>query len=234
MIIFSDERLAARGVVSGTASRHSGNGRDIKNLKRFFDALDIDFSNILRLKQTHGEKIIDILTEEDFLFYKKSKPQEADAWLLGKTGAGVIILSADCAPLYIWDDGGNFIGLAHCGWRGIVNGLPAKLVKRIKEKSGANAKLYAYIGPHINSCCFEVKNDVANMFEQKSIIKRDGKIFVDLTKEITCQLISNGVNSRDIKSECECCCTCCDAENFFSYRRDGTKNALISFVYKAT
>ncbi|MDR0645809.1 MAG: polyphenol oxidase family protein [Elusimicrobiota bacterium] len=233
MIIFSDERLAALGAVCGTASRHGGSGRNIKNLKRFFDILNIDFSNMLRLKQTHGEKIIDILAEKDFLSYKKSKPQEADAWLLGKDGAGVIILTADCAPLYVWDNGGKFIGLAHCGWRGVVSGLPSKLAKRIKEKAGNNAKLCAYIGPHINSCCFEVKNDVASMFGQESIIKRDGRIFVDLTKEITCQLISNGVGLGDIKSECKCRCTCCDAENFFSYRRDGTKNALISFAYKA-
>jgi copper oxidase (laccase) domain-containing protein len=70
------------------------------------------------------------------------------------------------------------------------------------------------------------------MFRPESLIKKNNKIFVDLTKEINHQLISSGINAADIKNECKCRCTYCDRENFFSYRRDGTKDALISFVYK--
>jgi len=232
MRIFSDERLPALGIISGTVSRHGGNMRDIANVKTFFEKLDIDPSKILGLKQVHGAGIIKMLTPSDLAAYRAVQTHEADAWLLGLNNTGVMVLTADCAPLFVWDDAGKYIGLAHCGWRGVVENLPAKIAAAVKEQAGAGAKLYAYLGPHINKCCFEVKEDVAARFSQQAVIRREGKIFIDLSTEIKKQLKEQGIAEADIKSGCACQCTMCDKENFFSYRRDHTKDALLSFVYK--
>ena len=232
MKIFSDERLLNLGIISGTVSRASGSGRDIENVKKFFDMLDIDAAKILGLQQVHGANIIPLITDEDLKNYRAQTAHEADAWLLGKGGCGGLILTADCAPLYVWDDKGKFAALAHCGWRGIVAGLPAKIADAVKEKAGKDAKLRAYIGPHIRSCCFEIKEDVAAKLNPKSVIKKDGKIYGDLSAEIILQLNAEGVTAADIKQECNCTCTMCNKQDFFSYRRDKTRDVMLSFIYK--
>ncbi len=232
MKIFSDERLISLGVIHGTASRETGSAREKENVEKFFSALNIPAKKILGLKQVHGTEIINILDQADLSSYYAQAEHEADGWLLGLTGCGAMILTADCVPLYLWDKEGKCVSLCHAGWRGTADGIPVKAIKAIKEKAGENAEICAYIGPHINSCCFEVQQDVAEKFNPKSIIKKDGKLFVDLTADIVRQLTENGVKLEDIKSPCSCECTCCNKEKFFSYRRDHSKDAMLSFIYK--
>lgn len=232
MKIFSDERLISLGIVSGTVSRHTGSGREKENVKALFEKLDIDPSKILGLHQVHGTDIVKIVTDKDLQEYNKTQTHNADAWLLGREDTGVLILTADCVPLFVWDDKGSFVGLAHCGWRGVAGGLPSKITQAVKEAGAKDAKINAFIGPHINSCCFEVKEDVSSQFSKEAVIEREGKLFVDLTKEIILQLTKEGLKEEDIKHGCACQCTCCNGEDFFSYRRDHTKDVLMSFAFK--
>jgi YfiH family protein len=231
MKIFSDERLLGLGIISGTVSRHGGSAREERNVKKIFDALGMDAADILSLRQMHGARIIRIISGEDFKNCRQTVA-EGDAWLLGRAGCGCMILTADCAPLYVWDAEGKAAGLAHCGWRGVAAGLPREIAAAVKSRAGKNARLCAYIGPHINACCFEVRRDVAGRFGPHAVIKRDGRIFVDLAADITAQLLAAGAREADIRRACACSCTMCDKENFFSYRRDKTRDAMLSFIYK--
>ena len=232
MKIFSDERLINLGIISGTVSKDSGSGREKENVNKFFASLNIPPDKILGLKQVHGDRIIPLLNERDLAAYRAGDEHEADGWLLGLKGFGAMILTADCVPLYLWDKQGALVSLCHCGWRGVAAQMPKKAANLIKQKAGENCGICAYIGPHINACCFEVRQDTAEKFNPSSVINRNGKLFVDLTAEIVRQLKECGVKIEDIKSPCSCECTCCNKEVFFSYRRDHNKDALISFVYK--
>lgn len=232
MKIFSDERLINLGIVSGTVSRETGTGRDIQNVKNLLEKLNVDHNKVLGLHQVHGTEIIRMVTDADFDAYKAQKEHDADGWLLGRRDAGVLILTADCVPLYIWDDKGAFISLTHCGWRGIVGGMPAKAAALVRESAGQGAKLQAYIGPHICDCCFEVQDDIVSKFFESSVIRRDGKIFVDLNNEIILQLKMQGIKVEEIKTGCKCECTHCNPQDFFSYRREHTKDVIMSFAYK--
>lgn len=231
MKIFSDERLLPLGIISGTVSKHTGSGRDKENVKKLCERLGINAKSLIGLNQVHGDAIIKITDEEDLKNYHAKKEHRADGWLLAKRGAGVMILTADCVPVFVWDSEGRAIGLSHCGWRGVVAKLPAKTAQAVKDFTGKDKKLCAFIGPHINNCCFEVKDDVASQFDASSIIRREGKIFVDLTNEIILQLTAAGLDRADIKSNCGCTCTCCNSEDFFSFRRDKSRDSLISFAY---
>lgn len=230
--VFSDERLIELGIVSGTVSRETGSARDPQNVAAFLKTLGIDPSKVLGLKQVHGTDIITIENEDDLATYREQEEHQADGWLLGKHDCGVLILTADCVPLYIWDSEGKYISLTHCGWRGVAAGLPAKAAALLREKAGPKAVLNAFTGPHISSCCFEVQEDVASKFFESSVINRGGKLFVDLDNEIKLQLSAQGIKKENIKTGCQCTCTCCNKGDFFSYRRDKTRDVLMSFAYK--
>ena len=75
-----------------------------------------------------------------------------------------------------------------------------------------------------------MQEDVAAQFSAQSVIRKNGKIFVNLNTEILLQLELAGLTAADVKTPYYC--TCGDRENFFSWRRDHEKTNLLSFVYK--
>jgi YfiH family protein len=136
---------------------------------------------------------------------------------------------ADCFPVYFFDPVSNTVGLAHSGWRGTVGNIAGEMVKAIAAKS---ADVIAGIGPGIQVCHFEIKDDILSEFVKypEAIINSEGKFFVDLPKIISRQLIEAGLKSQNIESSGEC--TFCLKEKYFSFRRDKPKNveAMVAYI----
>ena len=197
MKIYADNRMLSLGLIGGTVSRHVGNMRDAQAQNSVYNQLNIPNKQILHFRQTHSDRIIRIASDADALSFQNQPEQEADAWLFSCGGWGAAILTADCVPLFLWDETASVFALAHCGWRGVVG---------------------------------QVQQDVASQFSSQSVINKNGKLFVNLNTEIILQLQLAGLNAADIKTPYYC--TCGDAENFFSWRRDHVKDSLLSFVYK--
>ena len=231
MKVYTDKRLLSCGLVGGTLSRHSGNMHEITNQEIAFKELGLTPAHILHLHQVHSDKIISISSAKEAETCAAKPLPDADAWLLAPlpTGWGAAIMTADCVPLFLWDNTGTYAALAHCGWRGVVQGLACKTARALLQKA-PHAQLNAWLGPHIQACCFEVQEDVANQFPPNCMTRKNGKIFVDLNTEIKHQLTAAGVPSQNIHTPHYC--TCGDKENFFSWRRDHQKNLLLSFIYK--
>ncbi len=231
MKIYTDQRLLRAGLVGGTLSRHGGNMRDLCLQAAALNKLGIDPTHILHFHQTHSDTIVPIRSVQAAHRQLSCPTLDADAWLFSPllSGWGAAIVTADCVPLFVWDDTGSYATLAHCGWRGVVKGLAQKVVRSLLTEH-PHLHLNAWLGPHIQSCCFEVKEDVASQFSPVSIIHRKDKIFVDLTTQIKQQLTEVGVPASRINAAPHC--TCCDQTNFFSWRRDHEKNVLLSFLYK--
>lgn len=231
MKIFTDNRLLRAGLIGGTLTRHSGNMREIPNQESAFKELGINPARMLHFHQTHSDTIVSVSSDTEAQSLLKGPLVDADAWLLSPfpTGWGAAIVTADCVPLFLWDDTATHVALAHCGWRGVAQGLPGKTARALLQAS-AHARLNAWLGPHIQACCFEVQEDVAAQFPAACVQRSNGKIHVDLTAEIKRQLTQAGVCGERIQAPHYC--TCGDAENFFSWRRDHQKNLLLSFIYK--
>lgn len=231
MKIYTDKRLLSCGWVGGTCSRHSGNMRDVSAQDSVYQNLNINPQHILHLHQVHGDTIISVPSLQAAQAQVSAPLADADAWLLAPmpAGWGVAILTADCVPLFLWTQDGTGAALAHCGWRGVVQGLAGKTARALLQTS-PRSSLQAWLGPHIQACCFEVQEDVAGQFAPDCIIHKNGKLFVDLNVEIKRQLVQAGIAPGDIHAPYYC--TCGDKENFFSWRRDHQKNLLLSFIYK--
>ena len=80
------------------------------------------------------------------------------------------INTADCIPIFMYDPLCEIMGIVHSGWRGtnkeiILNAL------NIFFKKGSKAKnIKIVLGPSIRKCCFEVKEDVSSLFNNKYVI----------------------------------------------------------------
>ena len=230
MKIFSDKKMLAAGLVGGTLSRHTGPMGTPQDQQKIYDALHIPATRILHFKQTHSARIIELSAPTDMTAFSQLPTQEADAWLFAPApiGWGCAIITADCVPLFLWTPSAQSFALAHCGWRGVVQQLPFLTAQALRQKT--QEPLFAYLGPHIQSCCFEVQQDCASQFSAKNVLHKNGKLYVDLTAEITDQLTRAGITQSNIHAPYYC--TYGDRENFFSWRRDKQRNMLLSFIYK--
>lgn len=230
MKLSTDPRFLSAGFKAATFTRHAGNMADLNNQTKVYKKLNIDPAHILHLQQVHGDKLITVSSATQAACLQTKPLQEADGWLLSPaiSGWGVSILTADCAPLFVWNASGSHAALAHCGWRGVAQELPFKTARALVQ-SGAKGPFYAWVGPHIQKCCFEVQQDTAMQFPRDTFSK-DGKLVVDLNGAIQTQLLWAGLEDKNIILSSAC--TCCDKENFFSWRRDHVRNLLLSFIYK--
>ena len=148
---------------------------------------------------------------------------------------------ADCVPVLLADPRTGRVAAVHAGWRGVVADVLGAAVRHLghsrsegresSASSRAASDFLAAIGPCIGPCCFEVGADVgetiARSTTSSAISRRDearGKVFVDLRAAVRAQLRELGLSDaaiEDVPDRTGAGCTRCDAQRFFSYRRDG-------------
>jgi len=141
----------------------------------------------------------------------------------------------DCLPVYMYDPVHHAIGLCHSGWKGCLAGIAANMLDAMEEMFGSQPEdIVTYIGPGIETCCFEVGPEVAEAFldqypwiEDGYIIDdRNGKYHIDL-KGLTMELLAICGNENSSASDL---CTCCREDLFWSYRRNGAKERMMAWM----
>lgn len=124
---------------------------------------------------------------------------------------------ADCVPVYFFDPIHDVVGIAHAGWRGVVQGIVPEMIHVMGHDYGSNAAdILVGIGPSIQRCHFEITEELRDRFDADALEERDGKMFVDLVYILTRQLQGIGVKHIEDSG----ICTFCHPERYFSYRRD--------------
>ena len=168
--------------------------------------------------------------EEPGLFYK----DDLDGSITNRKGIVLTTSTGDCLAVFAYDPVKKVIGLAHAGWRGVLTGMPAKLIEKMSASYGcAPQDIDAWIGPGIGLCCFEVSEDVAEDFwgmypwcEEYTIDLGNGKYKIDL-KGISLELLEmTGVGHAEASDEC----TCCQPERFWSCRRCKDKQRMVQYI----
>ena len=129
--------------------------------------------------------------------------EEADGQVTTRPGVAAIVLTADCLPVALAGPGA--VGVVHAGWRGLAGGVLEAGVARPRRRG----PVVAAIGPGIGPCCYEVGDDVRAVFGTSERT-------LDLKAVARARLEAAGVGEIH---DCGLC-TACDAERFFSHRRD--------------
>jgi len=151
-------------------------------------------------------------------------PESADI-LIGKGGCPVSVRTADCLPILLAAPRAGIVAAVHAGWRGTVQGVATEAVLRMQALGASPNSLFACLGPCIGPCCFEVDATTASRLVASCLgadrhVRGDGH--VDLAAINTMQLMQAGIPTSQI--EHLAACTCCQAADYFSYRRDGEKS----------
>ena len=171
-------------------------------------------NNLILLNQIHSNKV--------YIINKKPKKKlVGDSVITNKKKIALGILTADCAPVFIYDPCKNFISAIHAGWKGAYKKIINKTINSFKRNGSKIKDLIAVIGPCIGKQSYEVKNDFLKRFlNQKKSNKyfftiKKKKIFFSLNEYIKNELNNSGINNIEIIKKD----TFLSKNNFFSSRR---------------
>jgi polyphenol oxidase len=131
---------------------------------------------------------------------------EVDGHVVRHPDLAPLVLTADCLPVALAGPGG--VAMLHCGWRGLAAGIIARGALAVEATSAA-------IGPGIGPCCYEVGPEVLDAFADLGEGIADGRM-LDLP-EVARRLLARAGIERVESAEL---CTFCEADLFFSHRRD--------------
>jgi len=196
------------------------------NRKLLAEALGIPVEQWVLPQQVHGCTVNEVGVNEtgrgamDFA----SGIPGTDGLATEMSDVAIGVLTADCLPVVFVALKGRAVAVAHAGWRGVLGGIAIVAAKKLAAFCGSGtAELYAFIGPHIRSCCMEVDAVVAGLFEDrfKGAVVRpstEGKSLVDLEFACRQQLTGAGLIPRNVFDAG--ICTVCDP-GYFSYRGSG-------------
>jgi len=182
--------------------------------------LNINKKKLILITQTHSSKVIRI-TKNNL-----DKNIKADGMITSLNNVILGILTADCAPVIIYDDKNKFVCNLHSGWKGSLNNISQTAIKLFDKYQIKRKNLTAIVGPCLGAKNYEVDKNFQRMFIQKNIkyskffrYKNKKKSYFNLRALINYQLSELGLKkiyniNRDTYS----------SENlFFSYRRSTHK-----------
>ena len=193
----------------------------LKNLEIVSNKIKSKNKKIILLNQVHSNKFHYV-----GMHSKLNNKFEGDAIVTDRKNTPIAILTADCAPLLLYDDKKKMIAAIHVGWKGSYKDIVKKVVKFMIKKGCSSRNITAAIGPCISCNNYEVKEDFIKKFikkDKKNIIffkKNKDKNYFSLNKYIHFQLNSLNIKKIDIINKD----TFNIKNNFFSARRSISRN----------
>lgn len=186
---------------------------NVANRKLFFESKSLGGRKVVVANLVHGTTVAVVDARAEYFI------PATDALLTKASEVMLTITGADCFPVYFEEKGVGIIGLAHCGWRGIVGEILSKTMAALVEIGGKRENTVLTIGPGICAKHFEITEDILPSFSAYSdFVTKNDNIRVDLKGIIMKQLQEAGIMAENIVDKNEC--TYCLSEKYFSYRRD--------------
>ena len=186
-------------------------------------------SEPLWLDQVHGSHVV----EHAGPFTTDGVPPRADAAVAFEPGRVCVVMTADCLPVVLTDPGGTRVGVAHAGWRGLLDGVVEATIAALGTSP---AELRAWLGPAIGPDAFEVGGEVRTAFADRNPAaagyfrpNQRNRYQADLYGLARLALAAAGVSSVHGGGWC----THRESERFFSFRRDGVTGRMATLAWLA-
>ncbi len=199
-------------------SRSSDNKNNVsKNLMIVGKKIKSRSKKVILLNQIHSNKFYYIDKKLNII----NSRFKGDALITNRPNTPIGILTADCAPIFIFDKKKKMIAAIHAGWKGAYKGIIKKVIKFMIKKGCSTDNIIAVVGPCISLKNYEVKQDFIKKFIKKDRNNRiffktiKNKKFFNLNKYIYSQLKSLDIKKIDIINKD----TFNIKNNFFSARR---------------
>jgi len=202
----------------------------LRNRELFFKAINVNYADIVTLKQVHSKKVENIQAKDKgkgALKYEDSF-KEADGMVTDVPGLPLVVFTADCLSIFFADPVARIIGIAHSGWKGTLFNIAGVMVDRMVQKGASVKNIIVGSGPAIGSCCYHVGEDLYRKFNHKYIEIRNKKYYLNLNEVNTDNLVEAGIKKDNIFHSN--ICTSCRHDLCFSYRMEKETGRMASCI----
>ena len=186
-----------------------------KNIDIALSKLGIANKKLKLINQIHSKKI--------FVINKKNYKKKffGDGLITKDKDFALAVLTADCAPIFIFDIQQGIVCCLHSGWKGTLYNIVRDGIKKLKNKKIKNSNMVAIIGP-----CLGFKNyEVDKKFKSKFIKKNNSYTSFFKSKNKNKDLFNlRGLINFQLKNE--------GVKNIYNINRDTYKNNHIFFSHR--
>ncbi|GBF49722.1 hypothetical protein LPTSP4_12410 [Leptospira ryugenii] len=124
-------------------------------------SMNVDSNKIHTLKQTHGNQFYEI----DSKWLKSSEGiYEGDALWTSRRDELLVVRTADCVPVFLWNEKEPLVAMIHSGWKGTKLKITNQLIGEILSKGYKEEDLVICLGPSIGKQNYIVQEDVYQYF----------------------------------------------------------------------
>jgi YfiH family protein len=188
-----------------------------ENRRRLCEAVGADSASLAMNRQVHAATVNRAEAGE--------RSREGDGLWTDEPGLPMLNVTADCLPIALVRQNGEkpALALLHAGRLGLLQGIVDAGVATL------GGKLAAVIGPGIGPCCYEVGEDIADVYRTRFGADALRGRNLDLWTVAERVLLAAGVETVERLD----LCTACDQVRFFSHRRDGPvtgRQGVIGYV----
>lgn len=201
-----------------------------ENRRRFFGTFDIQPSQVVRVKQVHGDGVLSVdralVSRPGFPRLLLDEGYTYDALVTNLPDLALVVSTADCLPLLIHDPVRRAAAAVHAGWRSTAKGIAARAIAAMAAAYGTDpGDCRVAIGPGIRGCCYEVDTAVTDAMRaalpawaEHVTAARPGHFRLDLAGVNRAILETAGVRPDRIADVG--LCTGCRMDLFFSHRAE--------------
>lgn len=138
--------------------------------KKLCSNLNTNYINVVKTNQEHTDEIKVVKqkinkSEPDF---NLNEYEKTDGLMTNNKNLILSTTNADCILLLFYDPNKNVIANVHSGWRGTLQRIAQKTVKKMIFEFGCNPQdIICCICPSIRKCHFEVEQEVKGLFEEE-------------------------------------------------------------------
>ena len=198
----------------------------LANRASWAEGIGVDASAIVTGRQVHGNgvQIVDETHAGRGAAFIDDAIPATDALVTRSVGLPLLVYTADCVPIIVYDPSTHSLGVAHAGWRGTVSNVAGALVETMSDAFGSVPnELIVGIGPSIGPCCYEVGDEVVEAWQSlgvercdDAVIRNGDRVHLDLWRANELIFERAGVPLEHIeRSEL---CTRCESDRYFSRR----------------
>lgn len=207
-----------------------------RNFALFCHDIGVEPENLVSLKQIHSTTVLSVTQKDVGKVFTEEPFIEADGLLTNEPGVCLTTFFADCTPFLFFDPVCRVVGAVHSGWRGTLGQIVCRAVEAMVHHYGSDSRnILVASGPSIKQCHFEVGQEVYKLFleqfgeiAEKNTLQKGEKFYIDTDAINVCSLERVGVLQEHIFLNP--CCTYCESEKFFSYRRDGETGRMCAMI----
>jgi purine-nucleoside/S-methyl-5'-thioadenosine phosphorylase / adenosine deaminase len=213
----------------------------LRNREKLAALLGISLDSMVGCRQVHGTLVAPVTIADAGRGMRPAAPaiEGTDGMVTDLPGLTLMVLSADCPPIFFYDPVRQVTGLAHSGWKGTVGRIAGKVVEAMVTGYGSSpSNIVAVIGPSIGPCCYEVGENVIEAAERAfpdawggevpALERRGVSTYFNLPETIRRTLLDAGLVPDNITVQNVC--TAHNRELFYSHRGERGQCGLFGAV----